>query len=288
MSLLRATVELRSSICTPLKGDTIWGHVACGIANHEGDEGVKAFCNLDPPFVVSSAFPHNMLPKPLLEPIEPEDFKTKEDYVQYKKEKKSKYITASSFLEIKEDESIDEIKFKSMAVTHVSISRLSGTALDGMLYSVDEKWPDCDRKMDLYISTTFEKERVLELLNWAFEFGYGADATTGKGAISVSNEILEIKQKHQYTGTYMALGPFVANGDVLSNLRGTTFIRKGRIGGVLSTELTPYKKSIIFYDEGSTFKNDGKIEYVGAVLHNMHYNSNYDICHSGLTPVIEV
>ena len=45
MQLYKATIQLESSLVTPLKGDTIWGHVVWGIANHEGDEAVSNFLN---------------------------------------------------------------------------------------------------------------------------------------------------------------------------------------------------------------------------------------------------
>ena len=37
MQLYKVAIQLESSLVTPLKGDTIWGHVVWGIANHEGD-----------------------------------------------------------------------------------------------------------------------------------------------------------------------------------------------------------------------------------------------------------
>lgn len=290
MSLLRATIDVISALRTPLKGDTIWGHVACGIANHEGEEGVKAFCNLDTPFVVSSAFPHNMLPKPLLKPEEKtEEFESKEDYTRFKAIKKQKYVNASTYLDIAESKECN-LKFKEHSMMHVSVSRNSGAAIDGELYSATEIYGETNGeypKMDIYISSDLEKERVLELLNWAFEFGYGADTSLGKGRISVENTIEEIKVKEPFHKRYMALGPFIGD-DALEDLRATTFLRKGRIGGLLATDISPYKKSLILYDEGSTFISKQKKEYVGSLLHNMHFSTDYDICHAAFAPVIEV
>ena len=73
MTLYRIRFELCSSVVTPLKGDTIWGHIVWGIANHKGDAAVDDFFleqekSGTPSLVVSSAFPAGMLCRALPEP----------------------------------------------------------------------------------------------------------------------------------------------------------------------------------------------------------------------------
>lgn len=288
MSLVRASIKICSRLQTPLRGDTIWGHIACGIANHEGNEGVDKFCRLDPPFVISSAFPHGMLPKPLL-PLEEsaEEFKSKQEYTEFKQSKKLKYCNASDYLDL-DSCKVEEQGFVLGTSTHVMISRDTGAALDEMLFSENNSWPvNGSIVMDIYICSNLAIERIKELLFWGFEFGYGADVSTGAGKITLLDEIRKVVQKKPKYGRYLALGPFVSD-EVLSDLRASTFVRKGRIGGLLSDELVPYKKSVIMYDEGATFLKDCQREYVGKLLHNMHVTKKYDICHSAFAPVIEV
>ena len=43
MQLYKVSIKLKSAFVTPLKGDTIWGHIVWGIANHEGDDTVANF-----------------------------------------------------------------------------------------------------------------------------------------------------------------------------------------------------------------------------------------------------
>lgn len=43
MQLYRASIKLQSALITQLKGDTIWGHIVWGIANHEGEDAVSNF-----------------------------------------------------------------------------------------------------------------------------------------------------------------------------------------------------------------------------------------------------
>ena len=289
MPLRRVSIEVCSRLQTPLKGDTIWGHIACGIANHEGADGVEAFCRLDPPFVISSAFPHGMLPNPLLPPDgNTKEFRSRKEYTEFKKSKKSKYSSSSAFLEEPGIPNNGK-SFMDSVSTHVSISRDSGAALDEMLFSSDEMWPsDGDGTlMDLYIFSMLPDDRVMELLSWAFEFGYGADASIGAGRIRIAGSLIAVKPKPSTYGRYLALGPFFAS-SVVFDLRASTFVRKGKIGGLLARDLSPYKKSVILYDEGATFCADGGLEYIGSLLHGMHSSNDYDICHSAFAPVIEV
>ena len=103
MQLYKATIKLESSLVTPLKGDTIWGHVVWGLSNHEGDEAVSMFLEAcktsEPAFIVSSAFPKGTICKPFPQ-HEPRklDMKTG-DYAQIKKNKKIKTeILSPSFV----------------------------------------------------------------------------------------------------------------------------------------------------------------------------------------------
>ncbi len=61
MQLYKVSIKLKSAFVTPLKGDTIWGHIVWGIANHEGDDTVANFLEEEksatPSLIVSSAFP---------------------------------------------------------------------------------------------------------------------------------------------------------------------------------------------------------------------------------------
>lgn len=290
MALLRKSVEVCSKLRTPLKGDTIWGHIACGVANHEGDEGVEAFFKLDPPFVVSSAFPHGFLPKPVVfEQEATREFANMQEYTEHKRMKKRKFVPASEYLECEAASNADAGKpFTETTAVHVSISRESGNALDEQLFSVSESWPNAEPLvMDLYISTRLPAERVDELLEWGFEFGYGADSSTGAGNIRVLPGLDHVRGKEPKLGRYLALGPFVGDDDV-SALRSSTFVRKGKIGGALTSALSPYKKSVILFDEGATFFSERKKEHVGLLLHEMHSTTRYDICQSAFAPVIEV
>ena len=289
MTLYRIRFELCSAIVTPLKGDTIWGHIVWGIANHEGEEAVAVFLEQEksqsPVLVVSSAFPVGMVCRALPPPPERDSSLSIGKYSEIKKDKKIKYVPASEYFS--ETETITEVKENpliSVQVMHNTIDRTANTVLEGGLYSTEEKWSSVS-DWDFYILSSLTSERIKNLVEWAFENGYGADASTGKGKIIIKGEPIPVKTKK--TGnTYMALGPFVDTKN-LSNIRADIFVRSGKIGGAFASGLSPYKKPVVLYDEGAVFECEKHIHYAGILLEEMH-GQDKRICQSGFAPVIPI
>jgi len=290
MTLYRIRFKLCSALVTPLKGDTIWGHIVWGIANHEGDEAVNGFLEQEkskpPTLVVSSAFPAGMVCRALPPPLEREGSL---DIDTYSKRKKDKYMPASEYLTGTETPvKITEDTFKSVVVTHNTIDRVTNTVMEEGLYTTEEKWPGKNIDWDFYILSSFDDpERVKQLVEWAFENGYGADASTGKGKIEIKSDPIPVKPKKQ-GNTYMALGPFVDIKNELRNIRADIFVRSGKLGGSFASCMFPHKKTVMLYDEGAVFECDTEIEYAGMLLEKMHGTDKYNICQSGFAPVIPV
>lgn len=299
MQLYKVSIKLESALVTSLKGDTIWGHVVWGIANHEGDDAVEQFlneCKTDkPPFIVSSAFPKGAVCKHLLEPERRKENFSLEDYEKIKPAKKQKYENASAYFSNAEDASTTENVFSGYQVMHNSINRYTNTVIDGNLFAVEELWagkkenggsekvPFCD--FDIYVLSSYDGAKVKRLCEWAFENGYGADASVGKGKISVVGEPVAM-QKSKSGNKYMALAPFVADLNDIHDLRADTFVRTGKVGGTFATQLVPWKKTVVLYDEGAVFTSETPIDFVGKILENVHADSR--ICQSGFAPVIPI
>ncbi len=105
MALFRVQIQLKSPLVTPLKGDTIWGHVAWGIANHEGDGAIEEFiadCKENHAFVISSAFPKGTVCKSIPDVPERIENLSPEDYAKIKQEKKKRYQNASMYFDVAE------------------------------------------------------------------------------------------------------------------------------------------------------------------------------------------
>ena len=152
------------------------------------------------------------------------------------------------------------------------------------MYSVEEYWAK-ENKFDIYVLSAYEKERIKELFEWAFENGYGADSSVGKGAICVLS-INEVMPKC-FGNKYMALAPFIVpDMSEIKDLRADIFVRNGKIGGAFSSYLSPWKKTVVLYDEGAIFESEKPLQYIGKLIENVH--SEKKICQSGFSIVIPI
>ena len=70
MTVYRYRLIPESSIATPLRSDTLCGHLLCAARELDGDtvlgETLERFRADEPPFILSSAFPCGCLPIPIL------------------------------------------------------------------------------------------------------------------------------------------------------------------------------------------------------------------------------
>lgn len=298
MQLFKATLKLHSPLITSLKGDTIWGHIVWGIANHEGDDTVGKFLaeekSEQPLLIVSSAFPKGTICKPYPAHIVRKENLSADDYAKIKKSKKQKFVPASDYFAdalVSTDSTDAPSNFKKVSVMHNSINRFSGTVEDGNLFALSELWAESP-DFDLYVLSSYSSERVKQLLDWAFENGFGADSSTGKGKISVQ-EVKKVQTKN-YTGKYVALAPFVLNdgkAEIKNPVKDGTlsadiFVRTGKVSGAFSGFMPPFKKTVLMFDEGAVFESDDELEFVGKLLTDVHADKR--ICQSGFAPVVPV
>ncbi len=323
MQLFKATLKLHSSLITQLKGDTIWGHIVWGIANHEGDGAVEKFLEEEksgqPSLVVSSAFPKGTICKPYPPHIARKENLSADDYAKIKKSKKQKFVYATDYFAQTEkkipassagmtqktsaematssgnnvivglDPTISS--FEKVSAMHNSINRFSGTVEGSSLFAASELWAE-NPDFDLYVLSSYPQERVKELLTWAFENGFGADSSTGKGKIEVGN-VVKVETKH-FTGKYVALAPFVLNDGKTEiknpvkegTLNADIFVRTGKIGGAFSSFMSPFKKTVLMFDEGAVFESGEDLQFIGKLLTDVH--SDKRICQSGFAPVLPV
>lgn len=299
MKLYRIRICLDSALATPLKGDTIWGHIVWGIANHEGEQAVSEFLQKSrtnsPPLVVSSAFPEGFLCKHMQKPTERKETLSAAEYTRIKQYKKQKYEQAARYFceqlqtMAPHTDNYTAEAFEKTSVIHNSINRFSNTVRkDGGLYASLEYWPK-QKYFDVYAAadSAYTPERIIEVFSWAFENGYGADTSTGKGSISVMSTTAQEVTAKQTGKTYMALGPFILpQTQSVANLRADIFVRTGKIGGFFSSVLSPYKKTVVLYDEGAVFECAEPLAYIGSLVCDVHSDSR--ICQSGFAPVVPI
>lgn len=223
MKYYKIHLQQLSSTLTPLRADTLFGHLCWQIALREGEEGIKSFLeNFDKnhPFLFSDAFPDGFLPKPLTDKDYPDLEGKKSDKIKilqiWKKFKKVKYISVETFQKyfqggkkfdkmedwkaeyweacIADKEKLED-KIKTEVIQKNVIDRSTFQALEGGLFDQKETFVSKNFVWNIYIGVDENQEewnikKIIEYLEYVFEIGYGAKKSTGKGVFT----ILDISQ----------------------------------------------------------------------------------------------
>lgn len=311
MLLYKAQCRLHTPTVTPLRGDTIWGHLCWGIRNHEGEKALEDFLAgysaTSLPVVFSDALPVGFLPKPQLKPTvataeaheeaEPSPGPGKSDY---KRAKRIGFLATEAFDQTLSPQAILQLAGHGLTQdagaarrerkrTHNSINRLSGTVQpEGGLFHSAETWPE-DREglFEIYVASQEEQKAVEQYLTLAFADGYGADRSTGYGRVSVTQ--VEAIEWPVEGNRMMCLGPFVSSAQV-RDVRAETFTRFGRLGDVWAHHPNPFKRPIVMFEAGSTFSPSEKTSHsatvVGRILGDVH--SDARIRHLAAAPAIAI
>ncbi len=303
MDTYRLQLKIRSPLVTPLQGDTLFGHLCWGIAYHEGENALTDFLSSydnTPPLVISNGFPHDKLPMPILSPYVPEHA-DKEKIEELKHLKKQRFVPRELFFndsfrfstetllvkfskqEFGKKEN-DEKQFTKTQHMHNTINRISGMVESGGLYAIEEHFPPKGKDtMDIYLASTLPEKRIETLFQWALENGYGADKSTGKGAIAI--HLLEKAQFPENGNRLMSLGNFIPGpNDKLKRLRADVMTKFGKLGGHFVTSRNPFKKPLLMYKAGSTFEMENPTPVVGLLLSNIHKDP--EIRHHAYAPLI--
>jgi len=298
MDTYRLQLKIRSPLATPIQGDTVFGHICWGIAYHEGEKILLDFLasyNTEPQLTISNGFPHGRLPMPILTPSAPE-IENRDALTQLKAIKKQEFVQQELFFDQSFYFSTETLRnqlpsnnrknntLKEAHRTHNTINRATGMVEEGGLYAVSEKYPKKEKELlDLYMTSTLPEKRINELFQWAFEFGYGADKSTGKGVLEIT--ALDQLTFPQDGKRCMALGNFVPAADnKLKGLRANIMTKFGKLGGHFVTSRNPFKKPILMYKAGATFECPNSTPYVGTLLENIHKDP--EIRHHAFAPVI--
>lgn len=301
MQLYRALIRLESPLSTPLQGDTIWGHLCWSIVLREGEEALLRFFSRysdgTVPVIYSDVFPHDMLPNPELKPVFRETEEKFEDIALIKAIKRRKYLPKSFFgtdtafsvekirkvLEFADTEPDEMVK--RVTRKHNTINRISGTTGDdGSFFTSEELWISAkDQIFDLYVLGEMGEKELLEYTKMAFEHGYGADRSTGKGFVSVlSMEPVETKKEGNRK---MALSSFIPSDyEQFKNPRTRNFTKYGKLGEWYSIGRNPFKKPVVLFQQGSTWDRTDDSLFFGTFLQSVHNDPS--IKQMAMTPVI--
>tara|TARA_B100001971_G_scaffold198085_1_gene207419 strand:- start:2092 stop:3093 length:1002 start_codon:yes stop_codon:yes gene_type:complete len=283
-----------SSVSTPLKADTISGQLLCHYAEKHGQQAmntlVKGLRDGNVPFVVSDGLPSGYLPGPVLpglprgvlEDLVSQHPKFKENRFkalsQLKKFKKASIFISKDkwmrfrgnlslhnlFLDfLKKDESrVPGWGLETVSELHNIIDRQTGRSLiQGGLFTSETTWHAASKRrpgvLDLYVGAKDKAwhEELKDLLQRMGQFGFGRDASTGKGHFSLegpedASELLKLDDADakMTVSTCATKIPEQVNG---------WYHIKPKFGKAWNGfgETRPFKKPLLMFESGSVFTN---------------------------------
>lgn len=303
MELYRYRITPLSAFATPLRSDTLYGHLLWAAALLKGAAQVQvlieAFAGRTPPFVLSSALPAGQLPVPVMPGIPRYRFKSEFgdrgnlfDLLQkYKAHRKNacwplklwergggKISAETLFSNWLAEESAagpnnSGIDSQPAIATeyqpHVAIDRRSGSVMNqGGLFFSKATWYRPGTELDLYVRTA-DPDTFESLFRYVEAVGFGADRTTGKGQFRFIRDtrfepaIFEIQGDHR-------LSLSVCTAADLGLFRGYwgPMIKHGRTWNGFG-EKNPFKKPFFSFVEGSLFS---RMPEGGYLLRGIHSN----------------
>ncbi len=302
MKWFKVKLEVQSALKTPLTSDTLWGHIAWGIALESGEEALEDFIKQyekDPPLLLSHAFPEGFLPMPKLHGSIPD-----QKSLPYKRLLKLAYIQAELLVEPfnwesllsryeKQREMISATQYTESRMRN-SINRITFTTQPGALWSErsyiwnkknfnsDEETSEIVTCMDLYCLSQWDSEEIARIFSRAFSFGYGGKTSIGYGKVRVKS--VNPFSSPQRGNRMMALGCVAAKPSSLSDLLSNVVVRYGKLGPIMAQRLqNPYKKPIVMFDAGSTC-NPISQPFAGSMVKDVHTDSR--IVTLGMAPML--
>jgi|JI10StandDraft_1071094.scaffolds.fasta_scaffold22566_5 CRISPR-associated protein Csm4 len=217
----RIQIQLTSNLYTPLHGDTLFGMLCWMILYSEGESVLTEFLTkstANPQLLVSSAFPKDELPMPVIASQYKMD-DTKVDTKYIKRLKKQKFISRELFITNRDKFKMEDIQEKLISemkevdnlnnqqsiikagtgkssetnkfLAHNSINRLTGMVAEegGLFFSEIVATPSYKMAekeentiLDIYISVTSEYDSIIrEAFTTLSTYGFGKDSSIGGG-----------------------------------------------------------------------------------------------------------
>jgi CRISPR-associated protein Csm4 len=293
MALYRYHITPLSAFATPMRSDTLYGHLLWAAAMLHGEKKVAglidAFAGDTPPFVLSSALPGGRLPLPPLPGIPRQRFK--EQFAQqgqlFETLRRFKTFRKQSFWSVEQWQRLDgtlnqeqlfsewlaapkgeeELEQFRDEQPHVNIDRQSGSVLQkGGLFFSSATWYRPGVTLDLYVESE-QIELFEELFLHLADTGFGADRSTGKGFFRFQRDEAFDPAPFTKSGTHRLSLSLCAATD-MSEFSGywSPLVKHGRTWSGFG-EKNPFKKPFFAFAEGSLF---AQMPRTGYLLRNIH------------------
>jgi len=265
MKTIRLKFKLSGSYLTDWSSDTMTGALLWAYYRKYGSnalsELIAAFLENDPPFVLSSGFPGDLLPRPFI-PQPAQRIETLNQIVEGKKLKKSQWVTLEMFNNLRQGLMLrpEEILKPSTeeVVLHNQVNRISGsTSEGGELYSIEERFLNIKQYMHITVYANVKPEWngiFSEMFADLGRTGIGGRSSTGKGAFIVE----ECVDFNGFPDPLVANG-YIILGNVIPKATDSTkgyfkvSIKRGKLGEEYAKLANPFKKPLVMLMPGSVF-----------------------------------
>jgi len=279
MRLYRLQIRPLSPWRTPWQADTLTGLLLATCARNLGEEILRTqliepMQAGKPPFVLSDAFPRDLLPLPALARLQhwPAD--------HHKQIKRAKWITPAGFAKVRrgENASLDDVctvaPIASDLSRHNTLDRDNDSSLEGqgpfarLDYYVNDHHPGADY-LTIYIRVHRDALELLgELFDLLSQGGFGADVATGRGQftfVSGLEPVSSLEGDHAHANGLICLSTFQpASGDPTDGCW-ETFAKFAKLGPDLGLE-DVRKNTLIMFRPGACFQGGVGKAFLGRAL----------------------
>jgi len=253
------------------RASTLWGHLAWAIRELKGEHALSGWIDAhrsaidarsDPPVKLSSAFPKNTLPRPILPPV------LVADTIVRKQLKAIRWLPIEIFehvaaggeaklvelIEAGDLPPVSSAAEQTASRTRVAMDRRTGAAAKGLLFEEVLYWYSGTLTIYAQTSDVTPPKQLAELIDYVGSNGYAGGSSTGNGHFQLIEGPREVRLPGATNGTHdMLLGPGLLPENPSGWWRTETYW--GRMGNVFALASTPFKKPYLRLIEGSVLQD---------------------------------
>ena len=278
MEIVTLEITPKSAFATPPKGDTIFGQILAYLFL-QGDTTFATYLQEEPKLIVSDMMPKGYVYRPNL----PMDcFKQSKDIdIDKKKIRAAKYIKLEN-LQRGELYKCEKVDFMQTAVVvKNSINRQTGMTdgEDFAPYSMSEY--TFGKKLWLFMMVEPDlKEKILDVLSQIGTYGFGKEASIGKGLFTLRPIDTPINMNIE-SNYYMCISPVVVYNQNCEAIWYEPYTKFGKYGSHNGSK-NIFKKPLLMAQSGAVIRSFAQRNYFGSALDigyqdNPSFNQGYSI-----------
>lgn len=283
MKLYRLKLRPLSPWRTPWQADTLAGLLCWACARTNGSEALQQMIlepalNREPAFVLSDAFPGDLLPVPEAVRLRDSPVATR------KRVKQARWVRAESFRRAQNGEAltIDELvlddPFLRHSQTHNTLDRFTDRSGEtGSLFQREETWLNHKSELlgetqhfTVYVRVKDEfRDTLLDLFKEVSLVGFGADVSAGKGQFELVSQVFEpaawLDEIRGQANAVISLSTFQPADKDPTEGYWQSFVKYGKLGPDFGLD-NVFKRPLVMLRPGACFKTSDHRELLGHAI----------------------